>query len=511
MTTSGLLLSRARCLRLLQQLPQLMTTVDMDINQLKQLHAQMITNGLCEFSSSSSLPLRNLAEGYSALSAPQYVWLLYQQHQHQAEQQYETDEKRRFLWNLVIRNATPKEAILLYAYGRGGRSLLRPHHTDGVGDAVAFLVPDNQIFISVLVTCARSLSFWEGKQIHGQILKSPLASSDVVVQTAGIHFYVKCRDIHSARLLFDGMPLRASITWNAMISGYASHGRRLIAYAQEALLLFQAMLLAQMQPTGSTMVGLLSACSHMGVLLVGSCIHGYISKTIPFSDKNLFIGTALIDMYSKCGCLNCAMQVFEGINERNALTWTTMIAGLAFHGRGKEALNLLNAMQIDNVVPNEVTFTCLLSACCHTGLVVEGVKVFNIMTSSRFSITPRIQHYGCIVDLLGRAGLIGEAYEFIKKIPLQPDPVLWRALLGACKLHGNVFLGERVGKILLVQQREEEMSDYVALSNIYASTERWEDVVAVRDAMRAKSIYNKPGYSCIQVDKLAHSFMVNIK
>ncbi|XP_058080254.1 pentatricopeptide repeat-containing protein At3g18970 isoform X2 [Magnolia sinica] len=478
------LLPRARCLCLLLWGQGHWT----GIRQLTQIHAQMIVNGLCH-----ALPLSNLVKFYSTVLALDDVHLLYRQ--------VEDHSMKRFIWNIMIRHTRPKEAILLYA--NRGRDAM-------------FLAPDKFTFIFILNACAHSSALWEGKQIHAQILKTIFAS-DVAVQTTCVHFYARCRAIDSAHQLFDKIPFKSSVSWNVIISGYSSQGRRPIGYARKALVLFRAMLL-ESRPTDTTMVGLVSACSHLGVLAAGSCMHGYIHKTIPLPEEHLFIGTALVDMYSKCGCLTSALQVFERMKERNALTWTAMITGFAIHGQGKEALELLDAMEVDNIVPNAATFTCLLSACCHTGLVEEGLHLFNSM-SSRFGIKPCIQHYGCIVDLLGRAGLLEEAYKFIRHMPLKPDVILWRTLLSACKLHRNVVLGEKVGKLLLQlehgssdasEKKTPTSEDYIALSNIYALAERWEDVGALRGVMKVKGIQNEPGYSCIQVDKRVCEFIVNM-
>lgn len=365
------------------------------------------------------------------------------------------------------------------------------------------LVFDHFTFIFVLGACARLPSvptLWVGRQIHARMLKSGVMSN-ILLQTTVIHFYASNKDVGSARTMFDEMAVRNSVTWNAMITGYCSQRES----PREALVLFRDMLgdVCGTKPTDTTLVCILSAASQLGVLETGVCVHGYISKTITFPENDVFIGTGLIDMYSKCGCLGSASSIFIKMKDKNVLTWTAMATGLAIHGKGKEALKLLDEMGAYGVNPNAVTLTSLLSACCHAGLVEEGLHLFHNMRD--FGVTPQMQHYGCIVDILGRHGLLEEAYEFVEGMPVKPDAVLWRGLLSACKLHGDVAMGEKVGKLLLQLQPEQSSvdvspnsEDYVALSNIYASAKRWEDVEMIREEMKVKGIENKAGRSSVQ-------------
>lgn len=347
-----------------------------------------------------------------------------------------------------------------------------------------------------------------GKQIHTHIIKRGVVSN-IWVQTTMIHFYASNKDVGTARKMFDEMSVRNCVTWNAMIAGYCSQSERIAEkYARDALELFRGMLVestnSEVKPTDTTMVCLLSAASQLGVLETGACIHAYIEKTIDSPENDVFIGTGLVDMYSKCGYLDNASSVFKQMKQRNVLTWTAMLTGLAVHGRGKEALELLDAMGAHGVKPNAVTFTSLLSACCHGGLVEEGLHLFHAM-EGKFGVVPQMQHYGCIVDLLGRSGHLKEAYELIMGMPVEPDAVLWRSLLSSCMVHGDVEMGEKAGKLLVERQGGQIFDewcvgseDFVALSNVYASAERWGDVVAVREEMKIKGIENKAGFSSVQ-------------
>lgn len=329
---------------------------------------------------------------------------------------------------------------------------------------------------------------------------------NVLVSTTLIHFYASNKDIISGRRVFDEMTVRSSATWNAMFTGYCSQSKKAKDSAFDALVLFREMLVGinGVKPNDTTILCVLSASSLLGVLEIGACVHGYIEKTFYLPENDVFIGTCLVDMYSKCGCLDNASLIFRLMREKNVLTWTAMATGLAIHGKGNEAMMLLDSMRACSVKPNAVTFTSLFSACCHSGLIKEGLHLFNNM-KTKFGIEPNIKHYGCIVDLLGRAGHLEEAYDFIMGIPVKADVILWRSLLSACYVHGNVVMAEKVGKILLQLQPEltsSDMSvtseDYVALSNVYASAERWFEVESVRREMNVKKIETEPGSSLVQ-------------
>ncbi|XP_021281611.1 pentatricopeptide repeat-containing protein At3g18970 [Herrania umbratica] len=449
-------------------------------HHIKQIHAQLIINGLKEPSF-----LAKLIENYSFSPSPQntkYAQLVYKHF----------DTQSLFLFNTLLRCSQPKVSIFTFAnwVSKGN------------------LVFDDFTFIFVLGACARSHSLstlWLGRQIHKKALKFGVMSN-LLVATTLIHFYANNKDILSARSVFDEMTERSSVTWNAMIKGYCSQKERAKECCREALLLFRDMLndVSGVKPTDTTMVCVLSACSRLGELYSGACIHGFIEKAFFRPENDVFIGTGLVDMYAKCGCINSALCVFRLMRVKNVLTWTAMGAGLAVHGRGEEALELLDAMKGSGVEPNPVTFTSLFSACCHAGLVQEGLHLFHSM-GGRFDVKPQIQHYGCIVDLLGRAGHLNEAYDFIIEMPMKPDAILWRSLLSACNVHGDVVMAEKVGKILLRLKPPNSYvdmaatsGDYVALSNVYASAKRWQQVEMVRKKMKLKRVETEPGGSSIQ-------------
>jgi len=218
------------------------------------------------------------------------------------------------------------------------------------------------------------------------------------------------------------------------------------------------------------------------------------------------LGSALVDMYSKCGSVDKALQVFERLPKKNTITWSAIIGGLAMHGQANDAIDYFARMERAGVTPSDVTYIGVLSACSHAGLVDEGQSFFNHMVKE-VSLEPRIEHYGCMVDLLGRAGHLEEAEKLVLNMPIKPDDVIWKALLGACKMHGNIEMGKRVAETLM-DMAPHDSGSYVALSNMYASSENWEAVAEVRLMMREMDIRKDPGCSWIELDGVIHEFLV---
>lgn len=461
------LLPRARCVSVLE--------LSSSRDQSKQIHAQMIVNALLRDTSNvAKLMEKYCAEGEeSSERGASYARAIFRQ---------ATEEiKDTSLWNVMLKCASPEESLRLFA-----------------GEMMRMATPDYASYAYVLRSCARLRAIREGKQIHARVIKNGV-DSQLALATTCVHFYALCRDMEAARKLFVRMPTTSSVTWNAMLTGYCVNG-----LAKDALLLFKKMVRGEARSTERTTLLLLSACSQLGDLALGATVHSHILKTIPAPLDCSFIGTGLVDMYSKCGSLDNALALFHAMRRRNVITWSTMAAALAIHGQGKAVMEHINLLEKEGIAPNAITFTSLLSACCHAGLVEEGLQLFDEM-QNRFNVVPRMQHYGCIVDLLGRAGMVKEAHEFIKSIPVKPDAVVWRALLGACKIHGEAELGSKIGKILIghKQLTVDSLSlttceDFIALSNVYALAERWEKVHTVRTVMKNKGIQNKPGCSSVQ-------------
>ncbi|KAK9278308.1 hypothetical protein L1049_027873 [Liquidambar formosana] len=355
---------------------------------------------------------------------------------------------------------------------------------------------DEVTLVSVLTACGRLADLELGEWISGYIEANGLKGNPTLI-TSLVDMYAKCGRVDTARRLFDQMPRRDVVAWSAMISGYNQASQ-----CREALDLFHEMQRANVDPNEVTMVSVLSSCAVLGALETGKWVHFYIKKKR--MKLTVTLGTALIDFYAKCGSIDSSVEVFERMHSKNVLSWTVLIQGLASNGQGKRALEFFNLMQEKNIEPIDVTFIGVLSACSHMGLVDEG-RSFFVGMSRDFGIEPRIEHYGCMVDILGRAGLIEEAYQFITNMPIQPNAVVWRTLLASCKVHKNVEFGEESLKHL-VRLEPTHSGDYILLSNIYASVGRWEDALRVRSQMKEKGIKKTPGCSLIELDGVIHEF-----
>eukprot|EP01018_Ginkgo_biloba_P030656 Gb_29990 [translate_table: standard] len=363
---------------------------------------------------------------------------------------------------------------------------------------LAGVKPDRATIVNVLPACADLAALQQGKDIHEYVINNSL-ESDVSVTTALVAMYAKCGSIDVSCRLFDKLSKRDVISWNSMIAGYAQNG-----LANEALTLFHQMQLADVKPNRVTIVSVLPACADLAALQQGKGIHAYVIKNGLESDVS--VETTLVAMYAKCGSIEMARQLFDIMSRRDVVSWNVMIAGYGMHGHGKDALALFSQMQQIGEKPDRVTFVCVLSACSHSGLLDEGWQYFNCM-SQDYYITPGVEHYACIVDLLGRAGYLDEAHELIEKMPLEPDAGVWGALLGACRLHCNIKLGEYVSKRLL-ELEPKNAGNYVSLSNIYAASRRWNDAAKVRTVLKGKGIKKIPGCSWIEIKNRVHTFVV---
>lgn len=274
----------------------------------------------------------------------------------------------------------------------------------------------------------------------------------------------------------------------------------------EALGLFQRMQIKRVMADKYTVVALLTGCAQAGALEQGKWIHGYIEDNRIKIDA--IVGTALIDMYAKCGCIGRALENFHCLQQKDTASWTSIICGLAINGKSREAVELFTKMRRAGFKPDDITFIGVLSACSHGGLLDEGRLYFNLMESYR--IEPKLEHYGCLVDLLGRGGLLDEAEELILKVAGGSIDVaipLYGALLSACRVHGNVNMGERMAQRLM-EMASGDSSVHTLLANIYASYDRWGDVMRVRRKMKDLGVRKVPGCSSIELDGIVHEFLV---
>ncbi|KAJ7533579.1 hypothetical protein O6H91_13G055700 [Diphasiastrum complanatum] len=363
-------------------------------------------------------------------------------------------ERNVVSWNAMIagyaQHSLGKEALVLYEQMK----------QKGVR-------PDNVTYVVLLKACASIAALEEGKQLHSHIIRSGF-QLDVVMGSALVDMYSKCGDIAHACQVFNNMLERNVVSWNAMMAGYAQKG-----HGKEALVLYEQMKQESVKPDKVTYTVLLNACASIAALEWGKQLHTHIINASFESD--VILGNALVDMYAKCGRMELALQVFNNMHEQTVVTWNAMIAGYSQQGLGKEALTLLKQMQREGTKPDEVTYASVLSACSHSGLVDEGCHVFDFMCKDH-GVKPTVDHYACMVDLLGRAGHLADAEDLINKMPIQPDVVVWMTLLGAARNHGQVEIGKRAFDNVVRLEPENDAA-YVLLSNIYAEAGRRDDVV----------------------------------
>ncbi|KAG4211835.1 hypothetical protein ERO13_A02G125700v2 [Gossypium hirsutum] len=311
------------------------------------------------------------------------------------------------------------------------------------------------------------------------------------VWSSMISGYRKRGNVKEARNFFDRIPVRNLVNWNSLITGYAQNG-----FCEEALRMYKKMQNEGFEPDEVTITSVLSACAQLGELDIGKEIHYLIKKKR--MKANQFVLNALLDMYAKCGDLAQARLIFEGMRHRTSVCWNSMILGLATHGKNQEALEFFQRMEESNEMPDDIAFLSLLSACAHGGCVDEGLDVFSKIET--YGLVATIKHSGCLVDLLGRAGRLKEAFDLIKRMPIKPNDVVWGALLGACRIHLDTNMVEQVMQD--VGKMDDDMdsgdnSHLVLLSNIYAASDRWEKAEKMRTAMVNKGFQKNPGLSSI--------------
>ncbi|KAK9146200.1 hypothetical protein Sjap_006103 [Stephania japonica] len=445
--------------------------------RLKQIHAFSIKNGVPITDPNMG---KHLIFTIVSLSAPMpYAHNIFSQIQHPIN---------IFTWNTMIRG---------YAESDNPTPAIELHHQM----IMSHVEPDTHTYPFLLKACAKLMAVAEGEKIHSVAIRNGNESL-VFVQNTLVHFYASCGHAESAHKLFEEMSERNLVTWNSVINGFAINGR-----PNEALTLFREMGVEGVEPDGFTLVSLLTACSELGALALGRRAHVYMFKV--GLDENVHAGNALVDMYAKCGSIWEAYRVFDEMESRSVVSWTTLIVGLAVNGFGKEALDLFCELEQKGLVPSEITFVGVLYACSHCGMVDKGFDYFRRMTEE-YGLVPKIEHYGCLVDLLGRAGLVQEAHEFIQNMPLKPNAVVWRTLLGACMIHGHLTLGETIRSKLL-QIEPKHSGDYVLLSNLYASERRWSDVQKVRKKMLREGVKKTPGHSLVELRNCVHEFVMGDK
>ncbi|XP_026437293.1 pentatricopeptide repeat-containing protein At5g66520-like [Papaver somniferum] len=336
-----------------------------------------------------------------------------------------------------------------------------------------------------------------GNLVSAHQVFEKIQEPDIVSWNTMIDGCVKSGEIRTACELFDKMPEKNIVSWTSMIAGWIANGKFL-----EALKLFHEMQISGIKPDNLALTSALSACAYLGALKQGRWVHTYIDKNQIQIDSAL--ECSLVDMYAKCGDLEGALRVFRSPGKKSVSVWTAMITGLAIHGRGREAIDIFTKMQNSGIKPNSVTFTGVLTACSYAGLVEKGTLIFQSMETT-YHINQSIEHYGCMVDLLGRAGRLKEAEELIEKMPMNPNAAIWGALLSACCTHGDHELGKRVGKTL-IEMDSDHGGRYVHLARIFTAMGQLDQALKMRKLMKDKGVSKLPGCSLIELNGIVHEF-----
>lgn len=391
------------------------------------------------------------------------------------------------------------------------------------------LKPDDFTILGLLISCGVLGDARMGISVHAWIeRRKTITSSNLILGNALLDMYVKFNKLETARNIFYALVEKDIVSWNTMIAGYAKVGNLELAhnffkqmprrdlvswnslisgYAkrgdyEKVIKVVHNMVAENVRPDNITLVNLVSAAAEIGALDQGKWMHGLILRMQMKIDA--FLGSALIDMYCKAGSIERAFLVFRGLTVKDVTVWTTMITGFAFHGHGRKALDLFSEMQ-RFLLPNGVTLVAALTACSHSGLVEEGLSIFNNM-NKKFDIEPGIEHYGCLVDLLGRSGRLVEAKDVIEKMPIKPSRNIWGAMLSACRAHRNMELAEIASTELLKLEPEKE-GGYILLSNIYAACGRWSSSDKIREIMEIRGVKKTAGCSSVVIDGVIHDFV----
>ncbi|KAK7327717.1 hypothetical protein VNO77_21805 [Canavalia gladiata] len=491
------------CLRLLEG--HLSLSFSLSMREMKQIHAHAITHGLARFAFVSSKIL-----AFCSLSQRgdlRYAETLFSH----------MPLPTLFDFNSMI------TAFSRHSQLQKSSSLFPKMLNDGVR-------PNSRTFTALAKACL-TLSFLQQVHVHitktGNLFDVYLVSSvvsayskhgairaarrvfdesshkNVACWTSLVTGYCNCGLISEARSLFDAIPQRNDVSYSAMVSGYVRNG-----YFREGLDLFRELKsCASVRPNNSLLVSVLNACATVGAFEEGRWIHSYVDENV--LEYELELGTALIDFYAKCGCVEAAEQVFDSMKVKDVTTWSAMILGLAINGKNHMALEVFARMEKVGPKPNSVTFIGVLSACNHKDLFGDARRLFGYM-SEKYGIVPSIEHYGCVVDVLARSGRTKEALTFIKSMPKEPDGAIWGSLLNGCLLHGHVELGHKVGRYL-VEFEPRHSGRYVLLANVYASMGRWEGVFEMRKLMRQRGVPAVCAWSFIEIDQTIHKFAVDDK
>lgn len=361
--------------------------------------------------------------------------------------------------------------------------------------------PNVATILCVLQACAAAHDLEQGCKTHELAIRKGV-ETQVKVSTALVDMYMKCFSPEEAYAVFSRIPKKDVVCWVALISGFTSNGM-----AQRSIEEFSKMLLENnTRPDAILMVKVLGSCSELGFLEQAECFHSYVIKY--GFDSNQFIGASLVELYSRCGSLGNASKVFDEISLKDTVVWTSLITGYGIHGKGAKALETFNHMvKSSEVKPNEVTFLSILSACSHSGLIHDGLRIFELMVSN-YRLVPNLEHYAVLVDLLGRVGELDTAFEITRRMPFSPTPQILGTLLGACRIHQNGEMAETVAKKLF-ELESNHAGYYMLMSNMYGVKGEWENVEKLRNSVKNRGIKKGLAESLIEIRRMVHRFVAD--
>ncbi|KAG8057695.1 hypothetical protein GUJ93_ZPchr0002g25408 [Zizania palustris] len=435
-------------------------------------------------------------------------------------------DSRRFFDEMVDRNVVSWNSMIC-GYAQAGKT--REACSLFGGMKHQGLLADEFTLVSLLFACSTEGNLEFGKLVHCHLLVGG-CRVDLILGNALVDMYGKCGDLLMARSCFDMMPLKNVVSWTSMLRAQAKHGsvdaardwfeqmpeRNVVSWnamiscyvqvgrCHEALDLYKRMEFLGITPDEFTLAGILSACGQLGDLGSGKIIHNYIRDS--FNNPGVTLFNSLLDMYARCGQVDTTISLFREMPNKNVISWNVIIGALAMHGRAQEALMFFRSMVYDSFSPDEITFVALLSACSHGGLLEAGQYYFQSMRHV-YNVKHEVQHYACMVDLLGRGGQLAKAVDLIKDMPMKPDIVIWGALLGACRIHGHIEIGKQVIKQLL---ELEGISGglFVLVSNLLYESHQQKDMKNIRKLMREWGMKKDMGVSSIEVNGNIHEFGV---
>ncbi|XP_010537418.1 PREDICTED: pentatricopeptide repeat-containing protein At1g18485 [Tarenaya hassleriana] len=438
---------------------------------LKELHCYSIKQSLVH----DELVANGLVAAYAKCGSPSYA---------------------RHVFSHIRNKTVSSWNALIGAYAQSDDPLMA---MDALQQMKEFRIsPDSFTVCSILSACSRLKSLRPGKEMHSFIIRNRL-ERDSFVCISLLALYVQCGEQFSAEVLFHRMD-KSLVSWNTMISGYHQNG-----FPEKALLVFRQMIFSGIRPCEISMMSVFGACSQLPSLRLGKEAHAYALRHVLAEDA--FIGCSIIDMYAKNGSIERSLKFFNGFKKKNAASWNAMIVGYGLHGQANDAIKLFEEMQEAGHDPDEFTFLGVLMACNHCGQVQEGLKYLEQMKHA-FGLKPKLKHYACIIDMLGRAGQLDKALTVaVDEMSEKPDIGIWSSLLSSCRIHQNLEMGEKIAAKLLELEPEKPES-YVLVSNLYAGLGKWDDVRKVRWKMKEMSLQKDVGCSWIEIGGKVFSFVV---